>query len=166
MAVLKILTQDSFIVETNSGEKMGIIVNYDEGTTENTGIEFFSIDGNLKFSSMQELEDLLGEEFSYKEIEIQENHTNTKAIEEYPVNDTDTVLDVQNDPVLGISTFRKSSRSKKRFYPGWWIVKNESGAYNPRCTISVDIYNERNGTDSLHGPFKTFMEVTYTLKQL
>lgn len=166
MAVLKILTDYSFIVETNIGEKIGILINYDEGTTENKGIEFFSPDGNIKFNSMDELENLLGEKFTYKDIEIKDSHSDTKSIDEYPVNDTDNIIDVQSDPLIGISTFRKSTRSKKRFYPGWWILKNESGTYNPRCTLSVDIYNERNGTDSLHGPFKTFMEVTYTLKQL
>lgn len=166
MAVLTILTDYSFIVETNTGEKIGILVNHDESYTEQTGVEFFTSDCVVKFDSISELEELLGEKFQYKEVQKTEEENNTKFIGEYPVNDTDLVIDIQDDPTVGMSTFRKSARSKKRFYPGWWIVRTEAGEYNPRCTISVDIYNERNGTEALHGPFKTFMELNYILKQL
>lgn len=166
MATLKILTEYSFIVVTNTGEKMGILVNYDEGTTEKTGIEFFTSDGSLKFKNINELEELLGEKFVYEEIEISDNTYATKSLGDYPINDTDTIIDIQYDDPLGIGTFRKSARSKKRFYPGWWLVRSENGSYLPRLTLSIDIYNERNNTEALYGPFKTYMDVTYTLKQL
>ncbi|AFC21717.1 hypothetical protein GAP32_267 [Cronobacter phage vB_CsaM_GAP32] len=166
MAILKILTEYSFIVETSTGEKMGILVNYDEGTTERTGIEFFTSDGALKFDSIKELEELLGEEFTYEEIEVTDSTNASKALGDYPINDTDNIIDIQYDDPLGIGSFRKSARSKKRFYPGWWLVRGENGSYLPRLTLSVDIYNERNNTEALYGPFKTYMDVTYTLKQL
>ncbi|AQW88796.1 hypothetical protein pEaSNUABM50_00267 [Erwinia phage pEa_SNUABM_50] len=166
MAILKILTDYSFIVETNTGEKMGILVNYDEGTTERTGIEFFNSDGSFKFDSMSELQELLGEEFTYAEIEVTDSTNTSKGLGDYPINDTDNITDILFDDPLGIGTFRKSARSKKRFYPGWWIVRSENGSYLPRLTISVDIYNERNNTEALYGPFKSYMDVTYTLKQL
>lgn len=166
MAVLTILTDYSFIVETNTGEKIGILVNHDESHTELKGVEFFTPDGVVQFNSLSELEDLLGEKFTYKEVQKNDEETNTKFIGEYPVNDTDSVIDIQDDPVVGLSTFRKSTRSKKRFYPGWWLVRTEAGEYLPRCSISVDIYTERNSTDALHGPFKTYMELNYKLKQL
>jgi len=166
MAILKILTEYSFIVETNTGDKMGILVNYDEGTTERTGIEFFTSEGALKFSNIKELEEALGEEFTYAEIEVTDSTNTSKALGEYPINDTDNIIDIQNDDPLGIGSFRKSQRSKKRFYPGWWLVRGENGTYLPRLTLSVDIYNERNNTEALYGPFKSYMDVTYTLKQL
>lgn len=166
MAILKILTEYSFIIETATGEKMGILVDYDEGTTERTGVEFFGPDGVLKFDSLSELESLLGEKFEYSEIEVTDANVSSKFLGEYPINDTDSIIDILYDDPLGIGTFRKSNRSKKRFYPGWWIVKTEAGTYNPRLTMSVDIYNERNNTDALYGPFKSYMEVTYNLKQL
>lgn len=166
MAILKILTEYSFIVETGTGEKMGILVNYDEGTTERTGIEFFTSDGILKFDNMSSLEELLGEKFTYQEIEVTDSTNASKALGDYPINDTDNIIDIQYDDPLGIGSFRKSARSKKRFYPGWWLVRGENGTYLPRLTLSVDIYNERNNTEALYGPFKTYMDVTYTLKQL
>ncbi|SOK58543.1 hypothetical protein [Yersinia phage fHe-Yen9-04] len=166
MAILKILTDYSFIVETVSGEKIGILVNYDEGTTERTGIEFFNADGSFKLDSISQLQDLLGEEFTYAEIEVTDSTNTSKSLGDYPINDTDTITDILYDDPLGIGTFKKSSRSKKRFYPGWWLVRSENGTYLPRLTISVDIYNERNNTEALYGPFKTYMDVTYTLKQL
>lgn len=166
MAILKVLTDYSFIVETNTGEKMGILVNYDEGTTERTGIEFFNQDGSFKFDGMSDLQALLGEEFTYAEIEVTDATNTSKALGDYPINDTDSIIDILNDDPLGIGTFKKSARSKKRFYPGWWLVRSESGAYTPRLTLSVDIYNERNNTEALYGPFKTYMDVSYTLKQI
>jgi len=84
----------------------------------------------------------------------------------YPINDTDTIIDILYDDPLGIGTFRKSTRSKKRFYPGWWLVRSENGSYLPRLTLSIDIYNERNNTEALYGPFKNYMDLTYTQKQL
>lgn len=116
MANLKILTDYSFIVETKTGEKMGLLVNYDEGTTERTGIEFFTSDGTFKFDSLSELEALLGEEFTYSEVEVTDATNTSKALGDYPINDTDSIFDIQYDDPLGIGTFRKSNRSKKRFY--------------------------------------------------
>lgn len=166
MAILKILTDYSYIVETNTGEKMGILVNYDEGTTERTGIEFFNSDGSFKFDNISALEDLLGEEFTYSEINVTDSTNTSKELGDYPINNTDNIIDILFDDPLGIGTFRKSERSKKRFYPGWWIVRNDNDSYLPRLTISVAIYNERNNTDKLYGPFKSYMDVTHTLKQL
>lgn len=166
MAILKVLTEYSFIVETNTGEKMGILVNYDEGTTERTGLEFFTSTGILKFNTISELEELLNETFTYAEIVVTDSTNASKALGDYPINDTDTIIDILYDDPLGIGTFRKSTRSKKRFYPGWWLVRSENGTYLPRLTLSIDIYNERNNTEALYGPFKTYMDLTYTQKQI
>lgn len=166
MAILKILTECSYIVETEAGEKMGILIDYNEGITEKTGVEFLNRDGKFEFDSIKDLESLLGLEFKYEEIEVKDNNATSKSLGEYPINDTDSITDILYDDPLGIGTFRKSTRSKKRFYPGWWLVRAESGSYTPRLTLSVDIYNERNGTELLYGPFKTYMEVTFELKKL
>lgn len=166
MAILKILTDYSYIVETDAGEKIGVLVDYNAGTTERSGIEFFGVDGSFQFDTIEELEAVFSEKFKYEVVEQKDKNTSSKSIGEYPINDTDTITDILYDDPLGIGTFRKSQRSKKRFYPGWWLVRTESGAYLPRLTLSVDIHEERKDTDALHGPFKTYMEVTYTLKQL
>lgn len=166
MPVLKILTDYAFIAETNAGDKIGILINHAEDSTERNGIEFICPDGTLEFNTIEELESIMGEKFTYKEVETKDATTSSKSIGDYPVNDTDSVYDVQEDPTTGYSTFSKSKKSKKRFYPGWFLVKSSTGTYNPRMTISTDIFDERIDTDELYGPFKTFMEVTYKLKGL
>lgn len=166
MAFMKKLTEYSFIIETNKNEKIGVVVNYDEGTTEKTGIEFFSSNGSMKFSNISELENVIGEKIKYKEQEVNTEHINTNFIDEYPVNDTDKIYNIEKDEDLGISTFNKSKSSKKKFYPGWWIIKNESGSFSPRCTISVSNYNLKKENEEIHGPFKSYMEMSYVLKNL
>ena len=161
MAILKKLTEYSYIAETDGSEKIGILIDHDKSPTEYRGVEFFTSDGVLKFDSLAELEELLGTPFKYEEVQVKD--TNTKFIGDYPVNDTDSVYDVQEGE-NGISTFRKSEKSKKRFFPGWWLVKSESGVYNPRCTISTDTFE--NHKDDIYGPYKTFMELTYQQENL
>lgn len=161
MAILKKLTEYSFIAESDGSEKIGILIDHDKSPTEYSGVEFFTADGVLKFSSITELEELLGTPFKYEEVQVKEN--NTKTVGDYPINDTDSVYDVQEGD-NGLCTFRKSEKSKKRFFPGWWLVKSESGTYNPRCTISTDTYNDHK--DDIYGPYKTFMELTYQQKNL
>lgn len=161
MAILKRLTDYSFIAETDNSTKIGILIDHDKSTSEYRGVEFFTSDGVLKFDSLAELEQLLGTPFKYEEVQVKDS--NAKFVGDYPVNDTDSVYDVQ-EGADGITTFRKSEKSKKRFLPGWWLVKSESGTYNPRCTISTDTYNEHK--DNIYGPYKTFMELTYQQKNL
>ncbi len=161
MAILKKLTEYSFIAESDGSEKIGILIDHDKSPTEYSGVEFYTADGVLKFSSITELEELLGTPFKYEEVQVKDN--NTKTVGDYPINDTDSVYDVQEGE-NGLCTFRKSEKSKKRFFPGWWLVKSESGTYNPRCTISTDTYNDHK--DDIYGPYKTFMELTYQQKNL
>lgn len=161
MAILKKLTEYSFIAESDGSEKIGILIDHDKSPTEYSGVEFFTADGVLKFSSITELEELLGTPFKYEEVQVKDN--NTKTVGDYPINDTDSVYDVQEGE-NGLCTFRKSEKSKKRFFPGWWLVKSENGTYNPRCTISTDTYNDHK--DDIYGPYKTFMELTYQQKNL
>ena len=166
MAVLKTLTDYSFIVETVQGDKLGLLINHHFDSTERTGIEFVTSDGTLEYKTIEELEELIGEKFTYKDIEIKDSTSSSKSLGDYPINDTDNIFDVQNDEITGMQTFSKSKKSKKRFYPGWWLVRTSTGTYNPRMTISTDIYTERFGTEELYGPYKTYMEVTYAQKGL
>lgn len=166
MAVLNKLTDYSFILETDAGEQLGIIVDYSAGTTERTGLELFNNDGVYPFNSLTELEEMIGEPFKVKEKEQTDITTSTKEIDGYPVNDTDTIIGVSVNEDTGYPVFRKSERSKKLFYPGWWVVQTAEGDYLARLTLSVDIYNERKDTGKIFGPFKTYMECNYQLKSL
>lgn len=166
MAILKKLTDYSFILETHTGEQLGIIIDYNAGTTDQTGIELFNQDGIFKFNSMTELEETIGDTFEIQEKELTDYTSSTKEIEGFPVNDSDLIVDIRTDPITGYPTFRKSTRSKKQFIPGWWIVQTGKGSYLPKLTLSLDIYNERKDTGELFGPYKTYMEANYQLKTL
>jgi|AGFT01.1.fsa_nt_gi hypothetical protein len=166
MAVLNKLTDYSFILENEAGEQLGILVDYSAGTTDRTGIELFNNDGVYAFNSLTELEEMLGESFQVKEKEQNDSTVSTKEIDGYPVNDTDLTIGVETDSVTGYPVFRKSQRSKKQFYPGWWVVQTAAGDYLARLTLSVDIYEERKDSGKIFGPFKTYMECNYQLKSL
>ncbi len=166
MAILKKLTDFSYILETDQKEKIGIVVDYSNSDSEKTGIEFFSTRGRIPFESMDALSKLIGDNIKYEEVKVQDSESK-KFIEEYPINETDSVHDLKDDEELKMKTFSKSKRSKKRFLPGWWIVTNtETSVNTPRLTISVDTYKEKELNKTLHGPFKTYMEVTFQLKKL
>lgn len=163
MPTLKKLTETSFILENDLLEKIGIVVDYTNiPNSQKTGVELFTTDGIIQFNSISEISELLGEDIVIKEKETNNNTSNTKSIGGYPINDTDSVHDViENENEL--PTFKKSSRSKKRFYPGWWIVPTESGnSVLPRLTLSV----ESSGLPGILGPFKTYMELNFELKKI
>ena len=160
MTVLKRLTDDAYIVESESLGKIGLLIDYSKGVTDKTGLEFISGESVTHFSTLSDLEAVLGE-LTFKEEEVKTE--TTKVLDDYPVNDTDNVIDVQSTEE-GLSTFRKSTRSTKRFYPGWWAVRNEKGITQPKLTISLDIYNEKCKTGDIQGPFKTHMECSHVAK--
>lgn len=167
MAILKKLTEYSYILETNTKDKIGIVVDYSMSSSDKTGIEFFNAKGRMAFSSLKELSAIIGDAIIMEEIEEPDSVDNSKYLDEYPINDTDSVFDVKDDDELKIKTFSKSKRSKKRFVPGWWIVQStDSDTVTSRLTISLDTYKERELGKTLHGPFKTYMEVTHQMKKL
>lgn len=164
MPSLKKLTETSFILENDFSEKIGIVIDYTNvPNSEKSGVELFSTDGVINFKSISEISELLGEEIIIKDKEKNDSTTNTKSISGYPINDTDSIHDVIEEEG-SLPTFRKSMRSKKRFYPGWWIVPTENGSsLLPRLTISVESLDEKSG---IHGPYKTYMEMNFNMKKL
>lgn len=166
MAILRKLTEYSFILETDTKEKIGIVVDYSSSSSEKTGIEFFSTRGRIAFDSMNALAELIGDKIQMEEVKVQDSESK-KFIDDFPINETDSVHDVQEDAEYNMKTFSKSKRSKKRFLPGWWIVYNaETSTATPRLTISVDTHKEKELNKTLYGPFKTYMEVTFQMKKL
>ncbi|WNA15995.1 hypothetical protein XaC1_352 [Xanthomonas phage XaC1] len=167
MAILKKLTEYSYILETNTKEKIGIVVDYSQSSSDKSGIEFFNAKGRLAFDSIDSLAGLIGDSIVYEEVQETSSTDNTKYIDEYPINDTDSVHDVKDDTEYNMKTFSKSKRSKKRFLPGWWVVQSLDGTTTTaRLTISVDTYKERELGKTLYGPFKTYMEVSYQMKKV
>lgn len=167
MAILKRLNEYSYILESDKKEKIGVVVDYTESSSEKNGIEFFNKAGTMKFNSIAELEEIIKSKIKIEERENLVPTETTKSIDDYPVNETDSIHDIQDDTSTGLKTFSKSKRSKKRFYPGWWIVQStEATTFTPRLTISVDTYNAKELNTTLYGPFKTFMEVTFEMKKL
>lgn len=158
----KKLTATSYTLITESREKLGLLIVYSE-SEENEGIELFTMDGSFQFKSIDSMCTSLKFNIDFSSSETEET-SNEVSLMEYPVNDTDTILDVQSDPVLNLPTFKKSERSKVRFYPGYWIVTTESGEVASRLTVSLSTYEKYK--DTILGPYKTFMEVTYNMKKI
>lgn len=166
MSTLKEITETSYILYSDNGDKLGLLFDYTQ-LENKSGYELIFSDGNkTSFDTLGELETLLGSTITIEKTEIViDNNNSTKMLDDYPINDTDNVYDVDNIE-NGIPSFKKSKRSQKRFYPGWWIIKSPKGEYQPRLTISLDIYKEQSSTNTIHGPYKTFMEVTYNINEL
>lgn len=160
---MKKISDVSFILMSELNEKIGLLVDYTESQDENSsGFELFTTDGNIKVKTLSELENVLNCKLVEKEEDLS-TKTYTNDIDGYPVNDTDTIIDIQYDALTGLNTFRKSERSKTRFYPGWWIVTPQGALTQPRLTISTKTYEDDTVIKS--GPYKTYMEVTYNLKK-
>lgn len=168
---LKEITESSYIVYSGTGEKVGIVIDYSNHKFKK-GLEYITVEGTITpYGSYDELQTVFDSDIEFEKKEITETELrNVKFLDEYPINETDELLDVlepTEDSVVNVSTFRKSKRSKKRFYPGWWITKSENkDEYVTRLTLSTDIVEERIGSGELHGPYKTHMEVTFNLNEL
>lgn len=160
---MKKISDASYVLLSELNEKIGLLVDYTENQDEDSsGFELFTTDGNIKVQSLPELEEILNCKFIEKEEDLS-TKSYTNDIDGYPVNDTDTIIDIQYDALTGLKTFRKSERSKTRFYPGWWIVTPNGSPTKPRLTISTKTYEDETVIKT--GPYKTYMEVTYNLKK-
>lgn len=156
----KRITDDSFILKMDIvQEKIGILVDYKNSKNFN-GVELFLKGSSVKYNSLEELQNEL--KFDIEFIKEKETISSNIDMMDYPIMDGDSIIDVQICPLLNVPTFRKSERSKVRFYAGWWLVPSSTGELTPRCTISIDTYEKNK--DVIQGPYKTFMELNYNKK--
>lgn len=171
MPKLRQITDGSYFVSATNGESLGVLVdNTDRILSENSNqppFTYYSMQGEVKFNTLEEFAKHTGSKVKFVEETKEETSTSSELLEDYPINRTDSVHDVQNDPVLNVPTFRKSMRVNVRYYPGWFIVLNNAGEYAPKLTLSTRNYEERiERGETVHGPYKTFMSMSVDLGKL
>ncbi len=159
MAIVKELTPQSWLLETDKGDKLGL-VSFSMDTDQYTLI---AEDVFLNFGTFEELSTLLGDKVKVeerKEIAVAYN-----IIEGLPVAH-DTAIDVQTAD--GIVTYRSSEKSATRFFAGYWVIpSSDRTRFSCRLSVSEDIMNLaiKEGYEP-KGPFKDKIEAKFTAKQM
>ena len=159
MAVAKELTTQSWLLETDKGDKLGLI----SFSSESDKYILIAEDIFLEFGTFDELSSMLGDKVKIeerKEIVVTYN-----TVEGFPVAH-DTAIDVETDD--GVTTYRSSERSAVRFYAGYWVIPMPDHAsyyskLSPSDSLIADALN--NGCD-VKGPFSDKIEATFTAKQM
>lgn len=160
MAVAKELTQYSWMLETDKGDKLGLI----SFSIEKDKYFLIGEDIQIEFESFGELAGMLGEHVtqeSRKDIEIKYS-----AIEGWPIYHN-VYLDVKTDE-QGRVTYRASERSSVVFYAGYWVVPNpERTGYIMRVSASTDMVEQAEADGfPARGPFNDKVQAKFTAKQL
>lgn len=160
MAIAKEITQCSWLLETNKGDKLGII----SFSVEKEKYFLISEDLQIEFESMGELAGMLGEHVTQetrKDIEAKYS-----TLEGWPIYHN-VFYDVKTDDA-GRVTYRASERSSVVFYAGYWVVPNtERTGYIMRVSASTDMV-EQAAADGFpaRGPFNDKIQAKFTAKQL
>ncbi len=159
MAVANELTQSAWILETNTGDKLGI-VSYNP---ETESYLLISSDMEVPFTTWDELGTLLGEKVKISARKLKQAEYNN--LEGFAVFH-ETVTDVQKHDNGWIS-YKATERSKKRFYAGFWLTPNaERTAWLVRAAIQTSLYETfTNEGYDIVGPEMDKMELTFMAKQ-
>src|SRR5574343_1023111 len=159
MAIAKELSMNSWILETNLEEKLGII----SFNSENDSYVLISSDTKINFESFSELEGLLGEPVNVKNKETVQ--AQFKDIDGYPIQH-EVVENIERDGKLIVY---ESKRKGKKYYAGYWCIPN--GINNltnwySRISLSVDVYNQYLDIGIMpKGPYKEKVEALFGVKQ-
>lgn len=160
MAVAKELTSNSWILETNTGDKLGI-VSYN---TESEKYRIISESDNIEFDSMEQFEIMIDERIRIDAREI--TAVAFKDIDGWPISH-ETPLDVTHLP-CGRITYKSSKRQDKLFYAGIWVIPDGGvrGLWATRTGLSLQVYDRlvSEGVEP-RGPFKDKMEALFAAVQ-
>ena len=160
MAILKELTSTSWILKSDSGDKLGL-VGFMDG-------EYNLVATNIKFNfkDILELETALNEKLTVQKkvnIEIQNNE-----IDGYPISHEAVTDHVYIEGKIKYSPNTKN-KSKKEYYAGIWATPNSETDLNTcytRVSLSVDIYDKlRSSGIEPQGQFKDKMEANFACRQ-
>lgn len=130
------LTESSFMLFDDSGERIGILVQTDT-------VMFLTKQGKYEFESIDELYELTGP-IEFREIK---KLVKTTDIEGYPIRH-DQFYDVETHD--NITSYASTPGGKRRFCAGWFSVKYERGYLTwlaPQLNSLVQ--------DEFTGPYKT-----------
>lgn len=152
--IRKDVTNICFIARDDIGTRIGVFWELDNG------VEFLTEAGFEKFSTMDEFIEKYGA-VSYteeEEVSFESSAATAQDLDGYPVMETDVdLLDIELDETLGVKSFRRSARSKKRYYAGWFAMV-ERGKWVTKLTVPVDKYESCIEAGTIKGVFKTQLE--------
>lgn len=142
-----------FIARDNIGAIFGVFWERDDG------VEILTNNGFEQFGTMDAFTEKYGSVTYTEEEEVTfESSSTAQDLDGYPVMETDVEpLDVVLDEALGVKSFRRSARSKKRYYAGWFAIQ-ERGKWVTKLTLPVDKYESCIETGTVKGAFKTQLE--------
>lgn len=160
MATARELTSNSWLLETNTGDKLGII----SYSTESETYRVITESDNIEFNSMEEFEILLNERINIIQREV--TAAVFKDIDGWPIAH-ETPLDVVYLPD-GRITYKSSKRREKLFYAGIWVIPDGGtrGLWCTKISLSEEVYDRciQDNTPPV-GPFKEKMEALFAAKQ-
>lgn len=169
MPKLRKLTANSYLCTSTNGERYGVLVDNTDryySDSEKSPYTLYTSTGIKQYNNIEDLKELDGLKVKIDEPPHDEIQHTVSELGDYPVNSTDTIHEVQEDSEIGIPTFKKSTRTSIRYYPGWFIIKTADGKYTPKLTISTKSYAERAEKSEVQGPYKNYMLMNAELKEL
>lgn len=142
-----------YIARDDIGTRIGVLW---DGVSK---VEFLTEQGFETFTSMNEFTAKYGDVSYVEEEEVSfESSACVQDLDGYPVLETDVdLLDVELDEKMGVKSFRRSARSKKRYYAGWFALV-ERGKWVTKLTLPVDKYESCIDEGTVKGAFKTQLE--------
>lgn len=157
MAIASALTSNSWILETDAGEKLGVMSLNDE-TGQYT---ITSISTQVSFGTWEELEIAINERVKVKEREV--TTAVFKDIEGYPIQH-ENPQDIQTDED-GVISYSSGKRKRSRHLAGYWAIKGTEIWYTKMCITD----NNRKqlieeGFEPI-GPFKDKVEASFAAKR-
>jgi len=144
----KPLTESSFILMTDAGDRFGLLLKKD------LGVELITSDTQNEFPNLESLEDLLGGSIHF--IKPIENKGQSDIdINGYPCRHVE-IFDIEKGELI---TYKASPNSSVRWIAGWWGIRFTRGFITFLCPKPGSL----EGNDFV-GPFKTKMEAEASVK--
>lgn len=158
MAVAQELTQNSWILETKTGDKLGIL----SSNPETGKYTIISEDTEVSFDTFEELEIAINERVTVKQREYAA--ATFKDLEGYPIIHEAPVDVITTD---GIISYRNGEKRKKRFYAGYWVISDRrTTMWYAKVSLSEEVYDSMVGDGVTPiGPFKDKVEALFIAKQ-
>lgn len=143
------LTDISYMLATDSGERFGIMLN------KNEKIELITPESINYFSSLSELEELLGSPVHFVKPVVKNDQPRVE-IDGYPIKHEEFYSVEEID---GINTYRGSPNSKVRWVPGWWGIRFTRGFIGFFCPKLATLAG-----NEFIGPFKNKFDTEHAVK--
>lgn len=142
------ITENSFILENDLDEKVGLLIKTDK-------IKLISVGSGFEtFDNIDKLEEKLKDKIKFKKLKKQSEKVETHYINEYPIKHGKDIFNIeQEDKII---KYTVSENSDVKYLAGYWIINN-SVNLNPKLSTLTE--------DSV-GPYKSEFDAKADLKIL